>query len=128
MIKALCQKRRGGELKTTDKDGQLIVGNILLNNDFTLSFETKAPEELRCPRCKKGLIIKGKSAWGCAEFRNGCQLRVPFEFMGKALSNSNMEQLILKGKTNRITGFINPDGSKRDGKLTFDQGFKVILE
>jgi len=50
---------------------------------MSLSFEPKAPEELRCPRCKKGLIIKGKSAWGCAEFRNGCMLRVPFVFMAK---------------------------------------------
>ena len=128
MIKALCLKRKSGELKTVDHEGKAIVGNFVLNNGFTLSFETKAPEELYCPRCKKGLIIKGKSAWGCDGFRNGCQVRVPFEFMSKSLSDSNMEQLILKGKTSRITGFINPDGSKRDGKLTFDRGFTVVLE
>ena len=128
MIKSLCQKMRTVELKTIDKEGNAISGYIVLNPDLSLSFEIKTPEELRCPRCKKGLIIKGKSAWGCAEFRNGCQLRVPFEFMGKLLSDSNMEQLILKGKTNRITGFTDTNGSKRDGKLTFDRGFKVVLE
>ena len=128
MIKALCLKMRTGELKSVDKEGNTISGNIVLYPDFTLSFETKAPEELHCPRCKKGLIIKGKSAWGCAEFRNGCQLRVPFQYMGKVLSNNNMEQLILKGKTSKMTGFAYPDGTKRDGKLAFDRYFKIILE
>ena len=104
------------------------MGNVLLNSDFSLTFESKAPEELFCPRCKKGLIIKGKSAWGCAEFRNGCQLRVPFVFMGRTLSEGNMEQLILKGKTNKIKGFINADGSEKDGKLSFDKEYRIILE
>jgi len=127
-VKALCRKRRSGEIKMTDPDGNVLVGNILMDNEFKLSFETKVPEELHCPRCKKGVIIKGKSAWGCAEFRNGCQLRVPFVFMGKTLSDSNMEQLILKGKTNKISSFTNTDGSKRDGKLLFDKEFRIILE
>jgi len=127
-IKALCRKGRSGEIKTIDAEGKIIVGNILMDGDFKLSFETKTPEELRCPRCKKGLIIKGKSAWGCAEFRNGCQLRVPFVFMGKELSDSQMEQLVLKGKTNKINGFTTPDGSKTDGKLLFDKEFRIILE
>ena len=127
-IKAVCRKGRSGEIKTTDTDGNAITGNLILNGDFKLSFELKIPEELRCPRCRKGLIVKGKSAWGCAEFRNGCQLRVPFVFMGKELTDSQMEQLVLKGKTNKITGFSNMDGSKRDGKLLFDKEFRVILE
>jgi len=128
IIKALCRKRRSSEIKMTDSEGNLIVGNILLNSDMSLSFEPKAAEELRCPRCKKGLIIKGKSAWGCAEFRNGCMLRVPFVFMGKGITDSQMEQLILKGKTTKIVGFANPDGSKVDGRLLFDKGFGIVLE
>ena len=127
-IKALCRKGRSGEIKTVDPNGKIIVGNVLLDSKLKLSFEPKAPEELRCPRCKKGLIIKGKTAWGCAEFRSGCQLRVPFVFMGKILSDSQMEQLILKGKTNKIGGFTNMDGTKRDGKLLFDKGFRIIME
>jgi DNA topoisomerase-3 len=127
-VKALCRKRRSGEIKMTDSDGNLLTGNVLLNNDMSLSFEPKEKQELRCPRCKKGLIIKGKSAWGCAEFLSGCHVRVPFVYMGKELSISNMEQLILKGKTSKITGFIDLSGSKREGKLLFDKEFKLILE
>ena len=127
-IKLLCRKGRSGEIKSIDPEGNTIIGYVVVNSDLSLSFETKAPEELRCPVCKKGLIIKGKTAWGCAEFRNGCQFRIPFVVMGKDLSDSQMEQLVLKGKTNKIAGFANSDGSKRDGKLLFDKEYRIILE
>ena len=32
-----------------------------------------------CPLCGKGHIIKGKAAYGCSEWKNGCTFRMPFE-------------------------------------------------
>lgn len=32
-----------------------------------------------CPVCGKGTIIKGKTAYGCSEWKNGCTFRKPFE-------------------------------------------------
>lgn len=31
-----------------------------------------------CPLCGKGTIIKGKTAYGCSEWKNGCTYRKPF--------------------------------------------------
>lgn len=31
-----------------------------------------------CPKCGKGHIIKGRTAYGCSEWRNGCDFRLPF--------------------------------------------------
>ena len=31
-----------------------------------------------CPLCGKGTIIKGKTAYGCTEWKNGCTFRKPF--------------------------------------------------
>jgi DNA topoisomerase-3 len=31
-----------------------------------------------CPLCGKGTLIKGKTAYGCSEWRNGCTYRKPF--------------------------------------------------
>ena len=31
-----------------------------------------------CPLCGKGKVIKGKTAFGCSEWANGCAYRVPF--------------------------------------------------
>ena len=127
-IKSLCGKGRSGEIRVIDSDKKEIIGHILLNGNFGLSFEPVVREELHCPKCKKGLIIKGKTAWGCGEFRNGCLLRIPFVFMGKALSDSQMEQLIRKGKSDRISGFTGVENSRIDGRLIFDKEFKIRLE
>ncbi|WP_373735953.1 DNA topoisomerase 3 [Bacteroides heparinolyticus] len=32
-----------------------------------------------CPLCGKGTIIKGRTAYGCSEWRSGCAFRKPFE-------------------------------------------------
>lgn len=32
-----------------------------------------------CPLCGKGHIIRGKTAFGCSEWKNGCAFRLPFE-------------------------------------------------
>lgn len=32
-----------------------------------------------CPLCGKGTILKGKTAYGCSEWRSGCTFRLPFE-------------------------------------------------
>lgn len=32
-----------------------------------------------CPLCGKGTIIQGKTAFGCTEWKNGCNFRKPFE-------------------------------------------------
>lgn len=32
-----------------------------------------------CPLCGKGIIIKGKTAYGCSEWKNGCKWLLPFK-------------------------------------------------
>ncbi|MCC8145630.1 MAG: DNA topoisomerase 3 [Bacteroidales bacterium] len=32
-----------------------------------------------CPLCKKGTILKGKTAYGCSEWKSGCNFRISFE-------------------------------------------------
>ena len=39
----------------------------------------KSIEEIACPKCGKGHIIKGRTAYGCSEFRNGCDILLPFD-------------------------------------------------
>ncbi|MCQ2607784.1 MAG: DNA topoisomerase 3 [Bacteroidales bacterium] len=31
-----------------------------------------------CPLCKKGTLLKGRTAYGCSEYASGCTYRVPF--------------------------------------------------
>lgn len=42
--------------------------------------KTREPNEGDvCPKCGQGYIIKGKSAYGCSRWREGCDYRVSFE-------------------------------------------------
>ena len=31
-----------------------------------------------CPLCGQGIIVKGKAAYGCSRWREGCTFRLPF--------------------------------------------------
>lgn len=86
-------------------------------------------EEMKCPKCKQGHLLKGKSGYGCSNFKNGCKTVIPFVFMGKKFTHKQLSDLILKGKTTKIKGFMTlEDSTKRDGKVVFDSGFKLKLE
>lgn len=41
--------------------------------------DTPVTEGQPCPLCGKGTVIKGKTAYGCSEWRSGCTFRKPFE-------------------------------------------------
>ena len=43
------------------------------------SSKTDNLEGKQCPVCGKGTIIKGKAAYGCSEWRNGCTFRKAFD-------------------------------------------------
>src|SRR5690554_452335 len=62
---------------------------------------------LDCPSCKKEGFLEGKKAYGCAHYKEGCKFVIPFEFMGKKLSNKQLNDLITKGKTTKIKDLKN---------------------
>jgi DNA topoisomerase-3 len=48
-----------------------------------------------CPKCKTGKIIKGKTAYGCSEWKGGCNFRIPFDMVS---TEADVEKLIREGK------------------------------
>lgn len=85
-------------------------------------------EDLFCPKCKTHKLIKGKSAYGCSDFKN-CNFTIPFEIFGKKLTLKQISDLIGKGKTTKIKGFTVPESKeKRDGILLFDENFGIVFE
>ena len=81
-------------------------------------------QETDCPVCKKGILKKGKNAWGCSEWKDGCRFIIPFEFMGKKLTESQMKRLAEKGKTALIKGF-KQESETVDGFLELTNDFKI---
>ncbi len=80
-----------------------------------------------CPKCKKGSLIKGSSAFGCSEYKNNCSLKIPFEIYGKKVSENQLIRLIDKGCTTNLKGFTT-DSGKVEGLIRFDDNFALKLE
>jgi DNA topoisomerase-3 len=59
---------------------------------------TKTVNTVVCPKCKKGTIIKGRTAYGCSEYKNGCDFLVPFNKFDASLSHEQILALIKKGE------------------------------
>jgi DNA topoisomerase III len=88
--------------------------------------DTKTDAPINCPKCKIGTIIKGKSAYGCSTFKDGCNFKIEFEFGGKKLSEKQLFTLIQKKKSPSIKGFtIN--SKKVNGHLILNSNFVVEL-
>ncbi|NDV96538.1 DNA topoisomerase III [Dysgonomonas sp. 521] len=47
-----------------------------------------------CPLCKKGSVLKGKTAYGCSGWKSGCAFRLPFEESGADLSNAELRAVL----------------------------------
>ncbi len=89
---------------------------------------TKDFSEMVCPRCKSANLIKGKTAVGCADFKQ-CGFKIPFEILGKKLTTKQLIDLIEKGKTTKLKGLMipgNPDPI--EAKLILDKEQNVTIE
>lgn len=84
----LINKNETVNLKGFKINNEELEGKLVLNKNFKVEFETKNKTGVFiCPKCKKGKILKGHSAYGCSNHKNGCNFRVPFETVKKLLKN-----------------------------------------
>ena len=72
-----------------------ISSNVIPNKiEKPISEKTKPKKTLAgntCPKCKKGKMIKGSAAYGCTEYKNNCDLKIPFEIYGKKVSENQLK-------------------------------------
>ena len=80
-----------------------------------------------CPKCQKGNILKGKSAFGCSEYKSGCDFVLPFVFHDKKITESQYLRLVQKGSTVNIKGFKTDSGTV-EGLIRFEENYKLKLE
>lgn len=102
---------------------------------FTPKKKTKAASKAKatgvleqtCPKCKKGKLLKGKTNYGCTEWKTGCNFRLPFSFMNKKISEKQLVRLITKGATVHLKGF-KEGAQKVNGVLSFTEQFDLQLK
>ena len=77
-----------------------------------------------CPKCRSGRILLYPKVAKCSNV--DCGLTV---FRGKGekqLTDSQIADLVTKGKTSLIKGFRSRDGKPFDAYLTFDKDFRIV--
>jgi DNA topoisomerase-3 len=134
-ISTLIEKKKTNVIKGFDLGGFKKDGILKLTDTFNIEFEEKEAVAVKvkkedgpasCPKCRTGTVIKGKSAYGCSTWKDGCSFRLPFEFMGKELSDAHIQSLLKKGETSVIKGLII-NGQKINSKLRLDPSFELSL-
>lgn len=80
-----------------------------------------------CPKCKKGTLLKGKTAYGCSDYKTGCSFVLPYTFLEKKISENQYLRLLQKGSTVNLKDFKTDTGNV-EGLLRFDESFNLILE
>ena len=55
---------------------------------------TTVPVKPVCPICKKGSILRGKTAYGCSEYKEGCTFRMDYATYGEGLSDEELVKVI----------------------------------
>ncbi len=81
---------------------------------------------LVCPQCKKGHLLKGKTAFGCSAYKDNCTFKLPFIFLNKKISEKQYIRLVKKGATVNLKGFQTENG-KSEGAIVFDKQFNLCL-
>lgn len=72
---------------------------------------------LKCPKCECGKIVKGKTAFGCTEWLNGCSFKIPFEVnkykvdakLASSLIHYRKVPLVKDAKGNETIAFLKSD-------------------
>jgi DNA topoisomerase-3 len=48
----------------------------------------------KCPKCDTGQLLKGSKAFGCSNYNNSCDFVMPFQFLGKKISENQLLRLL----------------------------------
>ena len=113
-----------------------LVEEVVFDSSSRFTFTAEKPKrkiskknldfkKVSCPKCKKSNLIKGKTAVGCQDFKN-CDFKVPFELMGKKMTENQIHQLITRKKTNTIKNIRIPGSEEtKDGIFVLDENFNI---
>ena len=68
------------------------------------SIQVIQSEPILCPVCGKGYIVKGKTAYGCSDWKDGCNFRLSFDEYGENLVDSDLKIIVQKFRDSMAGG------------------------
>ncbi|TLX74385.1 DNA topoisomerase III [Labilibacter sediminis] len=125
-IESLIKKGKTSLIKGFTVESNKVNGNVTFDDNYQLRLEEEAKKELKCPKCNSGFILEGKTAWGCSNYKNGCRVIIPFEFLKKKLTHTHMESLVFRGKTSKLKGFsLSESETNVSGFIDWDESHNL---
>jgi DNA topoisomerase-3 len=103
--KGATVKLKGFNASDGKVDGQIVFGAdqqlVLKRADGSPAkaapSKSSSSEMPACPKCKKGTLIKGKTAYGCSLWKTGCDFKYSFAAIKeKAAGQELTKALVLK--------------------------------
>jgi DNA topoisomerase-3 len=73
-----------------------LTNEILFPEQYKIQKAIQELGNLDCPKCKTGKLLKGKTAYGCSEYKKTCDFLVPHEVNGFKLTPDNLTTLLTK--------------------------------
>ena len=99
----LLQKGSTVNLKGFKINENEVEGLVRFDENFNLKLEekkatksTSTTDSISCPTCKKGTVLKGKTAYGCSEYKNNCDFIFSFDEIRKKANGKQLtKELVL---------------------------------
>ena len=115
-----------GELSDDERKIYDMVAAQITEELLQVQVSVTDGERLPCPKCQSGRILFYLKVAKCSNV--DCGLTV-FRSKGeKQLTDNQIADLVIKGKTSLIKGFKNKDGKTFDAHVTFDKDFRTVYE
>ena len=103
-ILRLLSKQSTTNLKGFTWNTQKVEGLIRFDENFHLKLEpkkatiTKTAEQsdkVTCPKCETGSLLKGKTAYGCSDYKKGCDFLFTFENIKKKANGKPLTKALV---------------------------------
>ena len=98
MVDDLVYEVRSSKSKAITSVTPIEVKRTQNKSEITASSRPhKDKEKITCPKCKKGIVLKGKKAYGCSEYKTGCDFVFPFSEIKKIANGKPLtKELVLE--------------------------------
>lgn len=112
-IFSLIKNKKTGEISGFTVNSRKVKGNLVLNEKnvpvLNISEENAVPsvvntestatidqnKVLKCRQCGEGQMIRGRAAYGCSRFREGCRFIIPFDQLRNEFNTDELTEEIL---------------------------------
>lgn len=97
---------------------------LVFDENYNVKFDNKIG---KCPKCKEGRVFINKKAFNCTNFKTDikCDFTIWKKIAGREISIAEVKEIIEKGETKVLSGFLNKKGENFKAKLILNDEYKT---